>query len=113
LAGRNPTESPKRERATLRVVAEALWRLPDGKHMVLRRRILDLLSERRFGYLYVVTSECYREVVLRWFRELVREGPGGLGYSVEDGGGGAWARVRTTAGTSRRWPTCRCRDASP
>ena len=66
----------------------SLARLLEGQHRDLRRRILTLLSERRFAASPGLPREEYRELVLKWCRALAREGLGGLGYPAEFGGQG-------------------------
>jgi len=67
---------------------QSLARLLEGQHRDLRRRILTLLSERRFAASPGLPREEYRELVLKWCRALAREGLGGLGYPAEFGGQG-------------------------
>jgi len=73
-----------------RVDVPALTRLLDGEHAELRGRILRLLSRPQFALSRVSgrDTHSYRDRVLRWCRDLAREGLGGLGYPAAYGGGG-------------------------
>ena len=66
----------------------ALARVLDGDHAELRATARARLSAPRFAYRYGLDTAAYRELVMRWLRELVRDGLGLVGYPETAGGRG-------------------------
>jgi acyl-CoA oxidase len=66
----------------------ALARVLDGDHAELRTRARETLSRPSFAYRYGLDREAYRALVMRWLRDLLKDGSGLTGYPAEVGGAG-------------------------
>ncbi len=86
--GAHPSAEPAAEPAIapgFDVHAMALFL--DGRHRELRERTRRILSRPQFAYRYGLSRGRYRDLVMRWLRELADEGLGLVGFPAEFGGG--------------------------
>jgi acyl-CoA oxidase len=69
----------------------------DGRHQRVRNRMRTLLAQPEFAYQEQLDRRGYRDLVLRWTRELADEGLGSLGYPAPYGEGDLGSFVATFA----------------
>ena len=66
----------------------SMYRLLDGRHLDLRREVLELLATPSFRLDPYPDPEAHRRTVMGWLRVLADRGYGGLGFPEAYGGGG-------------------------
>ncbi len=81
---KKPARPPHVSEASFEIAK--MQKLLDGELQTMREKVRRILSDPIFTYRYGIDKTEYRELVLKWCRELARQGLGALSYPTAQGG---------------------------